>query len=526
MDSADRAVVGLAVRSVRAGAALVAVAVGVVFYLGLTGSSAENMVDVSQVRVIAENPAVRALYGPTLEVASPGAFIVWRYGQFVTLFTAVWVLLATTRLLRGDEEVGRWDLLLATTLDRRRLMVLVLAVLAGTCALVAAALLVAFLAAGEALGGSVLFSAGVGLTLLAVVGLGAVASQVFAQRRRASGLAGAVLGAWFVLRMLADGAAGLGGLRWLTPFGWLEQLAPFARGWIAPLGLLAGLAALLAGLAVLLAARRDLGDGLVTESGRAVARLALLQDPLGIAWRARLGGLVGWSAAVGALGLAVGGITDAFADFIATHLGFREVAAEYGFAALVSAEGFVGTMAAFTGVVLACYAVVTVRSVWEDEVAGRLDLVYAAPVTRTRWLGAGVVAGGVAVLLVSLVAVATTAAGIAAGGGAVTPAATAAGVLNTLPVVALFFGVAVLAHGIRPEQATAIAGGAAAATYLVSFIGPALDWPAWVRWLSPFDHLAVVPSEPVDWGTAAVLLLLAAACVAGGFLGYARRDLR
>ena len=51
-----------------------------------------------------------------------------------------------------------------------------------------------------------------------------------------------MLGALFLLRMVADGSSGLGWLRWLTPFGWLEELRPFADNRVLPLLLLAGLA--------------------------------------------------------------------------------------------------------------------------------------------------------------------------------------------------------------------------------------------------------------------------------------------
>lgn len=526
MGDADRAVVWLVARSVWLGTAVVALSAGVVFYLGLTGSSAENMVDVSQVRVIAENPAVRALYGRPLEVPSPGTFIIWRYGQLVTMFSAVWVLLVTTRMLRGEEETGRWDLVLSGTVGRRRLTLLVLGVVVAASGLVAGGLFVAFSLAGEPFRGALAFSTGFGLVLVTSVGVAAVASQIFAQRRRAAGLAGTVVGGAFLVRMVADGTTGLGWIRWLTPFGWLEEVEPFAAEDPVPLGFLVVTAVALVALAGLLAGCRDTGDGLVHDAGRAPARPALLGTPLGFAWRSRLGGLVGWGAGLAALGLAAGGITSAFADFIRTHPGFPSIAADYGFEALVSAEGFVGTMAALTGVVLAFYAIVSVRGLWEDEERGRLDLVFVAPVTRSRWLAAGLVASGTVVLAATLVAGAATFAGIALGGAAVSGQDTAAGLANTLPVVALFFGIAVLLHGLWPEWATAFSGAAAAGAYLVSFIGPALDWPAWVLALSPFDHLAVVPAEAVDWPAAAVMVGAALVCTAGGFVGYARRDLR
>ena len=70
-----------------------------------------------------------------------------------------------------------------------------------------------------------------------------------------------MLGALFLLRMVADGSSGLGWLRWLTPFGWLEELRPFADNRVLPLLLLAGLAVAVGAIAIALSRQRDLGDG-------------------------------------------------------------------------------------------------------------------------------------------------------------------------------------------------------------------------------------------------------------------------
>jgi ABC-2 type transport system permease protein len=46
---------------------------------------------------------------------------------------AVWGLLAATRLLRGEEEAGRWELLLAGRTTRRRAAAAAIAGLASGC---------------------------------------------------------------------------------------------------------------------------------------------------------------------------------------------------------------------------------------------------------------------------------------------------------------------------------------------------------------------------------------------------------
>ena len=42
-----------------------------------------------------------------------GGFTVWRTGLPVLVLASVWILLAATRITRGEEDAGRLDLLLA-----------------------------------------------------------------------------------------------------------------------------------------------------------------------------------------------------------------------------------------------------------------------------------------------------------------------------------------------------------------------------------------------------------------------------
>ena len=59
---------------------------------------------------LASNPALRALYGTPFDLATPGGFTVWRLGMFLSAAACAWGLLTATRLLRGEEEAGRADL--------------------------------------------------------------------------------------------------------------------------------------------------------------------------------------------------------------------------------------------------------------------------------------------------------------------------------------------------------------------------------------------------------------------------------
>jgi len=117
------------------------------------------------------------------------------------------------------------------------------------------------IAQGMPLAGSVVF--GVSFILIGVVfgGVALLVAQVTEHTRVVYGIAGAVLGAAYVLRAVGD--IGDGKLSWLSPIGVAQKARPFAdeRWW--PLLLLVAATVLLVVAAAALAGRRDLGAGLL-----------------------------------------------------------------------------------------------------------------------------------------------------------------------------------------------------------------------------------------------------------------------
>ena len=63
--------------------------------------------------------------------------------------------------------------------------------------------------------------------------------------------------------MIADTSSGVGWLRWLTPLGWAEELRPFTGARPAVLLLPLAATVLLLVVAERIAARRDIGTGLL-----------------------------------------------------------------------------------------------------------------------------------------------------------------------------------------------------------------------------------------------------------------------
>jgi ABC-2 type transport system permease protein len=65
----------------------------------------------------------------------------------------------------------------------------------------------------------------------------------------------------------------------------------------------------------------------------------------------------------------------------------------------------------------------------------------------------------------------------------------------------------------------------AAGGFVLDVVADSVDAPAWVRTLSPFDHLAAVPVDPPDWPATAAMLAVAAVLALAGTWSHTRRDI-
>lgn len=279
-----RTVGRLAVRQVRRGTLIVAgVAAGMSALVAAQYQSTfSGELDQGALRALAENPAVRVLFGPPLALDDPGGFTVWRTGTPVLVIAAVWILLAVIRITRGEEEAGRWDLLLAGPLRTVDAAARCLLAAVGAAVVIGTAVGLAMVAAGTDPRGAALYAAGVAGTAAWFATVGALAAQAMPTRSAAVGASVAVLGAALLLRMLSDGVAALAWTAWLTPFGLLGRVAPYAHNDILPLLVLVAVPPLIGAAALATARHRDVGAG-----GERVDPSPAPDTPVGIGRRVR-----------------------------------------------------------------------------------------------------------------------------------------------------------------------------------------------------------------------------------------------
>jgi polyether ionophore transport system permease protein len=521
-----RAVSRLAVRQLHRGAVVVALICG-----GMSGFVASQyqpigkLLDESGLRVLAENPAVRILSGPPVALDDPGGFTVWRTGTPVSVFASVWIMLAATRITRGEEDGRRWDLLLAGRLRMADVVVRCLAALVGSATLIGVAVGAGLLAARTEVTGALIHAAGVTCVALTFATTALLAAQVMPRRSGATGITVAALGVGLVLRMIADASHQLAWSAWATPFGLTARAAPYAENRIVPLIVLSAFPIMLAGAALFAARHRDLGDGIVAVADCRPPRTRSLQSIGGFALRRAGRTTLGWATGIAAYFLLVGAMFVSILVLFQTNPRLAELAAAAGKGGHDLAKVIAAALFSLLAVATGLYAAMRLASMVADEKAGRWTLLFAQPISRVRLLSTEIMVtvGGV-VALHCWAAVAVWS-GAKTTGAPLQLSYLLAGALNSLPVALLAAGATVVGVGWLPSAAGAIGALPVVAGFLVNVIMQTTKAPGWVVNLSPWSHLAAVPDTPPNWAATTIFLLIGAIMTAFGVYGYVQRDL-
>jgi ABC-2 type transport system permease protein len=521
-----RAVTRLAVRQLRLGAVAVALICGGISALAASQyKPIGDLLDESGLRALAENPAIRILSGPPVAIDDPGGFTVWRTGPAVSVLASVWIILAATRITRGEEDGRRWDLLLAGRVRMADLVVRCLAALVGSAALIGVAVAAGLLAARTEPTGALIHAAGITCIALTFATTALLAAQIMPSRSGATGLTVAALGIGLLLRMTADGSHQLAWLAWATPFGLTARAAPYADNRILPLIMLGAFPIALAGASLWAARHRDLGDGIVAVRNSRSARTRLLRSIGGFALR-RTGRItLGWATGVAAYFLLVGATLAWLLELFQTNPRFAELAAAAGLGGHNLENVLAAAVFSMLAVASGLYSAMRLAAMVADEKAGRWTLLFAQPTSRVRLMSTEIAAtvGGVVALHCSAALAVWSGAKIT--GAPLQLSDSLAGALNSVPAALLAAGAAAVGVGWLPSAVFAIGALPVVSGFLVNVIVQTTKAPGWVVNLSPWAHLAAVPDTPPNWAATTIFLLIGATLAGLGVYGYVRRDL-
>jgi ABC-2 type transport system permease protein len=470
------------------------------------------------------NKAVVLFYGHAFDLLSAGGYTAWRSGGILTIFAAVFGVLAAVRALRTEEDTGRAELVLSGIVGRATVYAASMAAIAGQTVVLWFASFIGLLLARLPAGGSAYLALEIALVVPVFAGVGALASQLAPTRRVALELGSAAIGLAFLLRVIADTSGGLQWLRWVTPLGWAEEMRPFTGAQPAVMLLLLAAAAILLYAAGRIFADRDLGSGVLGARDTAPPRMQLLSSPTAQALRSERMGLAIWLLSVGAFSLIIGVISKSISSAgISKQL--QQELEKLGTGSVLTPKGYISFSFIFFSLAVSLFMCAQFGAARHEEADQQLETLLALPVSRRVWFGGRL---GLAVIGAVLIALA---AGVLAWVGAELvgvslsfPRLVEAG-LNCLPVALLFLGVAALAYAAMPRASTGIAYGLVAVAFLWQLFGSLIGAPKWLVDVTPFAHVAAVPAQSFRVGAAAVLVGVGLIAGLVAIAVFERRDL-
>lgn len=496
----------------------------------------------------------RAAFGASIEAIAPQFVVLLprpispntvagyvEYGGFLPLaiLFAVWAMTSATGAARGDEERGIVEAVLATGLSRYELVIA--RMIGFAIAVTVAAVVAAFgfvLAVSTGSTDSVFMPAVVEETLLLIaLGLSCYAISFllvqFTPARMATAAAGILLLALFLINSLSRVHASLAGLRWLSPFRYLDISRPLPpSGSFDVTALIALLAfTLIAGVAAAAAfARRDLGAPLVRlpalrqRTSYDATRAAWWRIPVIRGLYERRIGLVAWSAGLAALGVVLVSLAKTIVDPLLSVPAFSPYFESFVRSSVYpSFLGFVWFNLA--QLLFAAFAIAQVARWSAEDTDGRLEAILSQPQSRV-----GVVIERMAVLAVGALVVATVSGlavqyashqqGIDLNGGRLTAAS-----LMLVPFALVFASVGSLLAAWNPRAAVGLLGAVAFASYLDAEVGPLMKLPIWVQDLSAFKLFGKPLLDGVNGRSLTIMLLVVAVGIGSSILAMERRDI-
>jgi ABC-2 type transport system permease protein len=483
------------------------------------------------VRTFGDNAAFAAILGPARRLDTAAGFVSWRLLALLVWVGAIWGLLTATRLLRSEEDAGRWELLLAGRTTRGRATAQAIAGL-GVGWLVLWALSAALTVAagsrstvGFSTTGSLLYATAATASAAMFLAIGALTSQLAATRRQANGLAALVFTAAYLIRLIADSVDGAGWLRWASPIGWIEELQPLTGAQPLALVPIVLLVAATAGLAIHLAGRRDAGAAVLARRAPARARTRLLDSSSLLVVRLERWVALAW---IGGLALtgAIFGITAGVAaqGNVAVDEIERTVG-RLGAHPASATAAWIGYEFLYLAALLTFAAAGQIAAMRGEEADGHLDHLLARPLDRRAWL-AGRLGFGTAFIIAAALATSLAAwAGLASGSGGVGLGPMLQAGLNLVPPALLVLGLGTLLLGVAPRVAMPLLYALVLWSFLIEIVGTSITSRQWLLDTALLTHVGPVPAASPDWPAMAILTGLGLIAALAGLATFARRDL-
>lgn len=476
-------------------------------------------------------PALGLLYGDSDELDhGVNGYVAYRVVSFVSLIVAIWALMAMTKLLRGNEEDGRWEVLRsgAATARESTFHVALGMFYAVGFSFVLSTILVATFGnlptINMSIATAILLTASIFAPALLFAGLGLFVSQLALTRRRALLYGLIPLLFTYLIRGIGNTDPAREWLLQWTPFGWNQLIDPIITPqplWLLPFFLFGIVFTVLS----VLLAKRDLGESIIKESRQVTSRFFLLGGPARFALRQNIGLFVGWG--MGALATTV---IIAVVLTVAAEATAESPALSKSVLALAGNTGdlkiaFLGAGFVFVVMVLMIMTTTIIASIRSDEAKQYLDNILVQPYRRSTWLLMRILTGAMAILITALACglavIATTSSQDLS--LELTKVVTLAIAMTGTTIFLL--GLGTLMYGIFPRLAVIFLYVVIIWSFIIDLISSAAALDEWLLRSSLFHYVSFNLAEWPDWRTFGWLVSLGAIMMAIGIFYFAKRDI-
>ncbi|HMH70116.1 MAG TPA: ABC transporter permease subunit [Candidatus Saccharimonadales bacterium] len=480
---------------------------------------------------LASAPGLGILYGEAKNMATPASYTVYRAVAVVGLIAAVWGLMTSTRLLRGQEEDGHWETITSGNTTPRKAS---LAILAGYSVSIFIAFLITTVMTAAmglspdvslTLGTSALIALAIFLPALLFTAVGLLVSQLSFSRRRALLYGLVPLLALFTIRSIANTVSDLYFLKQLTPFGWTDMISPVIDPqlqWILPFAIFIPVIAF---IGAYLVGKRDLGEALLPERTTVKSHFFLLKNPFQLTIRQNASSYLFWAIGIVLMSIIIATVTNVASDAVADSPALTKSVTQLGGSPEDLKIAFIGAGMIFVVIALLIMAAVSLASVRKDEAKNYLDNLLVQPIHRSSWLIMRLII--IAVAFVGSMLLSTFVTWLVAHGQGISID------LGTFLLVSLALvgpvvftlGIGTLLYGLWPRLAAVGMYIVLGWSFLVDLIGSVITLNDFVVNTSLFHYMSLSPATLPDWMTFSWLTGLGLLMMAIGIIAFTKRDI-
>lgn len=476
-------------------------------------------------------PALGFLYGDASNLAvGASGYMVYRVMGFMGVIVSIWGLMVVTRLLRGNEEEGRWEILRTGTLTPRGTSVQVLIGFSGTWLVsLLISLILTMLATSASditlsTANAILLNFMIYIPGLLFGAIGVLTSQLALTRQRAIMYGLIPVVGLFLVRGVGNVEHSLHWLMALTPFGWSELVNPVVNNdlvWILPFATFTPLFAIL-GIRL---ANRDLGSSLLKQSDFSKSHFLLLRNGWQLALRQNGWVFVGWGTLALFMTGLIAALTNTAMKVSQDSGGLSDSVKNLGGNSQDLKIAFLGAGLVFLVMVLLIMAATVIGEIRRDEAKQYLDNVLVNPRRRTDWMISRLLLGSGIILMLSLLSGLLTYVVATTQGVNLDLVKVLATSFSAVGTIIFLLGLGALCYGFRPRLATAIMYFVIIWSFIITLVASATKLNSVLLHSSLFQYVTFNLAAWPAWGTFAWMIVLGIIMATAGTYLFNRRDI-